>query len=220
MISHLPLVFKGRKGVIIVQNSSVHFKTKQRRVNPLKRKLTMNRKKVWMILGAVFLTGGLLTPAVQPEDLKIGCVDIQRGVNECISGKEAKKILVEEVEKLNRLANEKQRELQEMTESLDKQTPLLNPEARIEKEKEYQAKLRDFQRWREDRQNELNQRRVEMERNISLGLQKVIQKIGANEGYTIILEKNEAIMLFNSKLIDITDMVIKAYDAEKKETKK
>lgn len=173
-----------------------------------------------MILGAVFLTGGLLTPAVQPEDLKIGCVDIQRGVNECISGKEAKKILVEEVEKLNRLANEKQRELQEMTESLDKQTPLLNPEARIEKEKEYQAKLRDFQRWREDRQNELNQRRVEMERNISLGLQKVIQKIGANEGYTIILEKNEAIMLFNSKLIDITDMVIKAYDAEKKETKK
>jgi len=180
----------------------------------------MNRKKVWIILGAVFLTGGLLTPAVQPEDLKMGCVDIQKGVNECTAGKEAKKILVEEVEKLNRLANEKQKELQEMKESLEKQAPLLNPEVRIEKEKEYQTKLRDFQRWGEDRQNELNQRRVEMERNISLGLQKVIQKIGANEGYTMILEKNEAIMLFHSKVIDITDMVIKAYDAERNEIKK
>jgi outer membrane protein len=176
----------------------------------------MNRKNIWIILGAVFLTGGLLTPAVQPADLKIGCVDIQKAVNECIAGKEAKKILVEEMEKLNRLANEKQKELQEMKESLEKQISLLNPEARIEKEKEYQIKLRHFQRWGEDRQNELNQRRVEMERNIALGLQKVIQKIGANEGYTLILEKNERIMLFNSKLIDITDMVIKAYDAERK----
>lgn len=185
-------------------------------MNSLKRKLMMNRKQFWIILGAVFLTGGLLTPAVQPADLKIGCVDIQKGVNECIAGKEAKKILVEEVEKLNRLANEKQKELQEMKESLEKQISLLNPEARIEKEKEYQIKLRDFQRWGEDRQNEINQRRVEMERNIALGLQNVIQKIGANEGYTLILEKNERIMLFNSKLIDITDMVIKAYDAERK----
>lgn len=185
-------------------------------MNPLGRRLVMDRKRVWIVVGVAILTGELLTPSVQPADLKIGCVDIQSAINECAAGKEAKKSLVGEVEKLNRLAMEKQKEIQERKESLEKQAPLLNPEARIEKEKEYQTILRDFQRWGEDRQNEINQRRVEMERNIALGLQKVIQKIGANEGYTLILEKNEAIMLFNSKLIDITDMVIKAYDAERK----
>jgi len=44
----------------------------------------------------------------------------------------------------------------------------------------------------------------------------VIQKVGADEGYTFILEKNENIVLYISKTIDITDRVIKAYDAQKK----
>ena len=87
---------------------------------------------------------------------------------------------------------------------------------RAEREKEYQTKLRDSQRWGEDSQNEVNQKRMEMERNIYIGLQKVIQKVGTDEGYTLILEKNENIVLFNSKSIDITDQVIKAYDAQKK----
>jgi Skp family chaperone for outer membrane proteins len=44
----------------------------------------------------------------------------------------------------------------------------------------------------------------------------VIQKVGADEGYTLILDKNENIVLFASKAIDVTDRVIKAYDAQKK----
>jgi Skp family chaperone for outer membrane proteins len=57
---------------------------------------------------------------------------------------------------------------------------------------------------------------MEMEKNIFIGLQKVIQKLGAEEGYTVILEKNENIVLFTSKSTDITDLVIKVYDAQKK----
>jgi Skp family chaperone for outer membrane proteins len=44
----------------------------------------------------------------------------------------------------------------------------------------------------------------------------VIQKLGADEGYTLILEKNEAIVLYASKVIDLTDRVIKLYDTQKK----
>jgi Skp family chaperone for outer membrane proteins len=62
----------------------------------------------------------------------------------------------------------------------------------------------------------MNQKRMEMERNISAGLIKVIQKVGTEEGYTFILEKNESIVLYASKAIDITDRVIKAHDAQKK----
>ena len=55
-----------------------------------------------------------------------------------------------------------------------------------------------------------------MERNISIGLVKVVQKVRGSEGYTLILEKNENIVLFTSKSIDLTDRVIKAYDAQMK----
>lgn len=174
----------------------------------------MYGKKIGVVIGILLLGGWI--GSVWAVDYKIGCIDIQKAVNECNAGKDAKKVIAKEVEKFQRLIAERQKELQGMKESLDKQAPMLNPDARIAKEKEYQSKLRDFQRWGEDSQNEINQKRTEMERNISAGLQKVIQKVGADDGYTLIFEKNESIVLFASKAIDITDRVIKLFDAQKK----
>ena len=182
--------------------------------------MTVYGKSLRMVV-AVFLfivVGGLLAGRVYSQNLniKIGSVEIQRAVNECSAGKEAKVALTKEVEKFQGLVAEKQRELQGMKESLEKQGLMLTPEARTAREKELQTRLRDFQRWGEDVQNELNQRRAEMGRNIFIGLQKVIQKLIADGGYTLILEKNENIVLFTSKSIDITDLVIKAFDGQKK----
>jgi outer membrane protein len=173
----------------------------------------MYGKKLVVVIGIVLF--GFLGSALA-VDLKIAYVDIQRALNESNAGKDAKKVITKEVEKFQRQIADKQKDLQTLKESLEKQAPMLTPDARATREKEYQGKLREFQRWGEDTQNEINQKRVEMERNISIALQKVIQKVGADEGYTLILEKNENIVLFVSKTIDITDRVIKAYDAQKK----
>ena len=174
----------------------------------------MFKTKVGLV-AAVLILGGWFG-SVYGVELKIGCIDIQKAINECNAGKEAKKAIAKELEKFQRLIAEKQKELQGMKETLDKQAPMLNPEAKAAKEKEYQSKLRDFQRWGEDSQNEINQKRVEMERTISQSLQKVIKKIGEEEGYTLIFEKNETIVLFAAKAIDLTDRVIKNFDVQKK----
>lgn len=171
-------------------------------------------KKIGMVI-VIFILGGWLG-SVLAADIKIGFVDIQKAVNECNAGKEAKKTIVKEVEKFQRLIAEKQKELQTMKDVLEKQAPMLTSEARATKEKDLQTKGREFQRWGEDYQNEINQKRIEMERNISLGLQKIIQKVGTDEGYTLIVEKNETIVLFASKSIDLTDKIIKLYDMQKK----
>jgi len=173
----------------------------------------MCRKKVGFVIGLILL--GWFGSA-WAADSKIAYVDIQKAINECNAGKEAKKTISKDVEKFQHLIADKQKELQGMKESLEKQALMLTPDARANKEKEYQNKLREFQRWGEDSQNELNQKRMEMERNISVALVKVVQKIGTDEGYTLILEKNESIVLFASKAIDITDRAIKAFDAQKK----
>jgi len=173
----------------------------------------MYGKKVSLVIGMILL--GWLG-SVWAAELKIAYVDIQRAINESNAGKEAKKAITKDIEKFQRLIADKQKELQTMKESFEKQALMLTPDARATKEKEYQNRLREFQRWGEDSQNEMNQKRMEMERNISIGLQKVIQKVGADEGYTFILEKNENIVLYASKAIDITDRVIKIFDAQKK----
>jgi len=173
----------------------------------------MYGKKLCVVTAIII--AGWLGPCLA-ADLKIGYVDIQRAVNDCQAGKEAKKTITKEFEKYQRLGAERQKELQVMKESFEKQAPMLNPDARAAKEKEYQNKLRELQRWAEDSQNEVNQKRIELERTISLGLQKVIQKMGAEDGYTLVLEKNENIVLYASKSIDLTDKVIKAFDAQKR----
>jgi outer membrane protein len=174
----------------------------------------MGGKRLGIIIGIIIM-GGWLGSAWAAE-LKVGCIDIQKAVNECSAGKEAKKVIAKELEKFQHLYGEKQKELQGIKESLEKQALMLNPETRAAKEKEYQTKLKEFQRWVEDTQNEIKQKGLDMERNISLGLLKMIQKVGADEGYTFILEKNENIVLFASKTIDLTDRVIKLFDAQKK----
>ena len=162
------------------------------------------------------IIGGLLAGRVYAADTKIGWVDMQRAVNECNAGKEAKNALRKEMERLQRLMAEKQNELQEMKESLEKQGLMLTPEVKAVREKDLQTKVRDFQRWGEDVQNELKQKQSDMERNISGGLVKVVQEIGAKEGYTVILQRNENIVPFTSKSTDLTDLVIKAYEMQKK----
>lgn len=176
--------------------------------------MKMKAKRIGVALGMMFLVGGFLSGAVRAAELKIAHVDIQRAVNECNAGKEAKKSIMAQVEKFQKTVQEKQKELQAMKESLEKQAPMLTQDARVAKEKEYQAKLKEFQRWGEDTQNEINQKRIELERNIASGLYSLIQKIGAEEGYTYILEKNEQVVLYAAKSTDITDRVIKAYDAQ------
>jgi outer membrane protein len=175
--------------------------------------MKMVGRKLAMVIGMVMLAW---FGSVWASDLKIAYVDIQRAVNECNAGKDAKRVITKEVEKFQRLIADKQKELQTMKESLDKQTLMMTPDARANKEREYQNKLREFQRWGEDSQNEINQKRMELERSISASLVKVIQKIGADEGYTLILEKNENVVLHVSKALDITDRVIKVHDAQKK----
>jgi outer membrane protein len=176
----------------------------------------MNRKKLGIVIGMVILIGGWFTGSVWSSELKIGCVDIQKAMNECQEGMEAKRVINREMEKLQKLFSERQRELQTMKESLEKQAPMLNPDTRAAKERDFQTKVRDYQRWLEDNQKEIQQKGQEMERTISLGLQKVIKKIGEEEGYTVILEKNESIVLFSSKAIDVTDRVIKVFDVQKR----
>jgi outer membrane protein len=176
----------------------------------------MIKKKIGMMMGILFLIESGLSVSTAFAELKVGCVDMQRAMNECQAGVEAKKVISKEMEKLQKLFAERQKELQTMKEALEKQAPMMKLEARTAKEKDFQAKVRDYQRWLEDNQKEIQQKGMEMERTILQGIQKVVKKIGEEEGYTFVLEKNENIVLFSSKAIDLTDRVIKAYDAQKK----
>lgn len=148
----------------------------------------------------------------QTAQAKIGYVDLQRVMLESEKGKEAKKSLGDEVEKLKKNLNQKQDDLQKMKDALEKQAATITPEARADKEKQYQAKLKDYQRLANDYQGELQQKDMEFTQKILKDLEDIIKRMGESEKYTIILEKSQAGILFATPAADVTDRVITLYN--------
>jgi len=61
---------------------------------------------------------------------------------------------------------------------------------------------------------QLQKKNVDLMQKIFTDVQQVIKKVAADEKYTIVLDKRAALLVDDS--IDLTDKVMKMYDAQKK----
>jgi len=165
------------------------------------------KRLIGLVLALSFLTA---VPALAAE-VKLGYVDLQKALNLSESGKAAKEKIQKKVKDHEGAIDARQKELKKLKEAL-----LLSEEARGVKERDYQQKLKEFQRYTKDIQDELQQQDADFTRQILEDLFKVIKGIGEKEGYTMILEQSESSLLFADDKIDLTDKVIKAYDAQAK----
>ncbi len=157
---------------------------------------------------------GLARPAA--AELKIGIVDLQRALNESAAGKKAKEQFKAEFDKTqNALKAEKDR-LDKMKDDLDKQSTILKADERKAKADEFDRRQRDLRRKLEDSDAELRKKDSELTGDILKDLAEVIQQIGQRDNYTVILENSSSSVLYGAKSIDVTDEVIRTFDARKK----
>jgi len=152
------------------------------------------------------------------QTLNIVYVDMQKGMLESDKGKEAKKTLTSEAERLKKSLDARQEELQKLKDSIEKQGATITPEARAEKEKQYQSKLKDYQRLYNDYQTDLQQKDMELTQRILKDIEEIIINLGEKDKYTMILEKSQAGILFANPSVDITNKVINLYNEKIKKT--
>jgi len=170
-------------------------------------------KRFTLMLSMVLALAILVRPAFA-ADFKIAIVDLQRALNESSSGKKAKEQFKGEFEKMqNGLKSEKET-LDRLKDDLDKKSAVLNDDQRKTKMEDFERRRRDLRRKLEDADAELRKKDQELTGSILKDLAVVIQEIGEREGYTVILENSSSSVLYGSKSIDITDSVIKAFDAK------
>ncbi|NIR33338.1 MAG: OmpH family outer membrane protein [Desulfuromonadales bacterium] len=147
---------------------------------------------------------------------KVGFVDLQRALNQSEAGKAAKIEISEKIQEYEGEVTSRQEELKNLKADLEKQAVLLSEEARAEKERAYQKKLKDFQRFTKDIQDELQQRDADFTRRIIDEIFEIVEQLGAEENYSVILEKTESSLLYADESIDLTDKIIEILDAKKK----
>jgi len=171
----------------------------------------------------IFLWTAVLCCSVtagEAAQVKIAVINMQKVVRKSVAGQKAMEKLNNKFESLQKQLRAKQNELKAFKEDLEKKGPLMNEDAKAEKEREYKKALRDFKDQSDDAQFEMRQAESKSMEPVLKELEKVVTRIGEEGGYTLILEKNMPGIYFNASNVDITDEVIKAYDNEVKSKNK
>ena len=172
-----------------------------------------------MFLPSLLLLLSLTALPAVAADAKLGTVDMQKILILSDAGKEAKEQLSLKAAKYEAEKNIKEDELKRLKGELEKQSVLLSESARGAKEKDYQQKLKEYQRFLKDAQEELQARNDEFTNKIVDEIVKMVQDYGKKSGFTLIFVKNEG-MIYMDEKVDLTDELLKQFNAARKSLKK
>ncbi len=146
------------------------------------------------------------------QDVRIGVINLQRALNESNAGKEAKKRFKEQLDRLQRDLERQKSQVDSLKDQLAKKALVMKGEERRNLEKDYQRKLREFERAYEDSQADLQAKDAELTQDLLKVLQGVIQDYGRRGGYTVILEQAGGALVYGAAHIDVTDAIIAEYN--------
>lgn len=182
------------------------------------------KKMIWSIFLSFALT--VLFPAIPLREAagadatKLGYVDLRVALNESEQGKKAKAELESLIKTKQSAIDEKGKGIEKLKADIEKQASVLSPDARRAKEEEAERLVRDYQRFVQDSQNELKKKESEATASILKEIREIVERVGKEEGYSMILENVEGIILFARKELDMTDRFIKLYNESKAKQKK
>ena len=150
-------------------------------------------------------------PVWAQEKIKIGFIDIQRAISESEAGKKAREEFQAQVKKVEANLLKEKEEVERLKSDFDKKSLLLNDEERRNLERGIQKRERSYRLSMRDYQQELQEKEGKMTADILRDLQKIVNKLGKEENFTLILERSQ--VPYGDQKIDITDRVIKLYNS-------
>ncbi|MDD5771946.1 MAG: OmpH family outer membrane protein [bacterium] len=166
---------------------------------------------VLTILGLVCMLPYKINAA---QVVKVGFVDIQKTLEECDVGKKAKEDLQGVVEKKQIDIDKLSAEIESLQKALEEQV-MLSAEKKKEKENVINEKMEVYQRMALSAKKEISKKESEVTEPLIKKIRDIIDKIGKEKGYSLILEKNYSSVLYGSPEIDITSQVIKELNEQK-----
>ncbi len=153
---------------------------------------------------------GLSTPAF--ADAKIAVVDLQRAINETQDGQQAKARLKKVFDQRQKSLDDAQNKLKAMKEELEKKKDVLARDVLQKKLEEYQKNFVDLQSKYVDYQKELAAKEGELTKVIVARMERILRTLGQQQGYSLILERNEGGVVYMPTQLDLTNEVIQRYN--------
>jgi len=158
---------------------------------------------------AVLALGALPAAAA---DYKIGVFDSGRVIMESQVGQNAQAELNVFKNSRQKSITTREKDLETRNNEFVNKSLTLSQERRQELREELEDMRREFQRFYKDNERDLIKEMDKMQKTLQRQLSTVIEEFGKREGYTLIFERLQCV--FNESAVDITDEVVRAFDAK------
>ncbi|HEY3099258.1 MAG TPA: OmpH family outer membrane protein [Methylomirabilota bacterium] len=153
-------------------------------------------------------------PAPATMTTKIGYIDVQRVLARSAAGVAAREQLEKERATIQKDMDGRRLELEKLRDEIEKKGPLMSADARREKQEQFDRKRRDAARAADDYQKELEKKEGQLLQKVLQEVGGVIEKVGKEKNYYMIVEKRNAGVLYAATDADLTDEIIRAYDRD------
>ena len=145
---------------------------------------------------------------------RIAFIDVQRVLARSAAGVAAREQLEREKATMQKEMDGKRVELEKLREELEKKGALLTADVRRDKQEQFERKRRDAARLADDFQKELERKESQLLQKVLAEVSGIIEKLGKDRGYYLIVEKRGAGVIYASTDADVTDEIIRAYDQQ------
>jgi outer membrane protein len=140
----------------------------------------------------------------------IGVIDVQKVVRDSEVGKKALADVKALTDKKQQEINQRQTAIQQMQDKLDKQKDILSADAQEKLRSDINKGMTDLRRFREDSEQEIQNKLSVALKGLEEKVVPIIQKMGSDKGYSIIITKDA--LIYSSPKNDITDEVIRLFN--------
>lgn len=170
----------------------------------------MSVRKSSVVLFA-FLIIGYFTTGVHAAEQKIGVMNVQKVIALSDAGKAAQSRMEQKAKDFQAKFKTEDESFKALQQEIEKKGSAWNEEKKAEKARELQKMKRELQAKADEARFDLKQQQDKELEPILKTLEGVVDKIGKENGYTLILDTRSG--LYFDKAIDVSDTVIKQLNA-------
>jgi outer membrane protein len=172
-------------------------------------------KRVTVCLGMMILIlGSWIGKGHAGPEVRIAYVDLQRVIETSEKGKAFRDQLFQFRKEREQILTGKQEEVNRMGQDFQQKSFTLSDRARLDREQELRQKEMELKNLSESYRQEILLEGRKLQTLMFRDLSEIVSQIGKSGGYTMVLDKDT--LLWADSAIDITDQVIKAYNASAK----
>lgn len=174
------------------------------------------RRIAWVLCLLVIL-GMWTINSAQADGVKIGVVDVQRVIKECVAGKDATRRLKQKQNERASDMESRKSEIAALKKSIEELDPVLEKEARDKKKSELAGKTQAMKDAESRYSKQVRDINSNQSSNVKSEVLRIIEQVAKKSGFSFIIDKNHA--LYSGGAVDITGQVIEEYDMEYQRTR-